>query len=244
MAVRRNPQPNGIILREWAASHQLPGAGYVELQTVPFRGHSLLADAVLRHCPPGGSVFEGGVSSGYFAQVLRDHGLVVDGAEIDPDAAAKARAACRKVIVGDLAELDLSDLVGDYDALVFGDTLEHLVDPVSLLSRLKPRLNPEGVLVVSVPNIANWAIRASLLAGRFRYTDRGILDRTHVHFYTVATLREMLGDAGYEVTEVHGAIPIPGITSAFLCKLGYRIGNLRPSLFAYGLVVVARPRHD
>lgn len=216
-------------------------SGYVELQTAPYRGHRLLADAVLRSVRPGGVVFEGGVSSGYFARVLVEAGYTVDGAEIDPAAAAEAARVCRQVVVGDLAELDLDRIAPAYDGLVFGDTLEHLADPVALLRRLRPRLAPGGALVVSIPNIANWAVRLGLLAGRFRYTERGILDRTHLRFYTARTVREMLAEAGFRTDELVATVPVPLVGWRPVLWLAHRIGNLRPSLFAYTFVIVARP---
>lgn len=216
-------------------------AGYVELQTAPYRGHSLLADAVLRHTRPGDLIFEGGVSSGYFAEVLVAHGRRVHGAEIDPVAANEARRVCERVFVGDLQDLDVDDLPDRYDALLFGDTLEHLPDPVTVLRRLAGVLKSSGVLIVSIPNVANWAIRLGLLAGRFRYTDRGILDRTHLRFYTKRTLVEMLREAGFRVVELTASVPVPGVTSVRLGRLAHRIGNLWPSLFAYTFVVTALP---
>jgi SAM-dependent methyltransferase len=211
--------------------------GYVELQTVPYRSHHLLAAAVLAHTRPGSVVLEGGVSSGYFARVLTAAGLVVDGAELDPAAAARARSVCRHVWCGDLQHVDPAALAGPYDAIVFGDTLEHLADPVPVLRRLRTVLAPGGVLVASIPNVANWAIRLQLLAGRFRYTDRGILDRSHLRFYTESSVRELLRDAGFVPRDVHAAVPVPFVRSAPLCRVADLVGNLRPSLFAYSFVV-------
>jgi 2-polyprenyl-3-methyl-5-hydroxy-6-metoxy-1,4-benzoquinol methylase len=216
-------------------------AGYVPLQRVPFRGHDLLAQAALANSEPGDRVFEGGVSSGYFARVLVDAGRIVDGAEIDPVAAEAARTVCDRVVVGDLQQLDVDELAPEYDVLLFGDTLEHLPDPPALLRRLRTRLKPDGVLVTSIPNVANWSLRLSLLAGRFRYTDRGLLDRTHLRFYTKRTVVEMLRDGGFETQSLTATVPVPGVRSAFLGRLAHRIGNLWPSLFGYTFVIVARP---
>jgi len=77
-----------------------------------------------------------------------------------------------------------------------------------VLRRLSTRMRPGGTLVVSVPNIANWTMRLSLLAGRFRYTDRGILDRTHLRFFTRRSFQRMLAGAGLEVVRFVGT-PVP-----------------------------------
>ncbi|MEI7593270.1 MAG: class I SAM-dependent methyltransferase [Actinomycetes bacterium] len=224
------------------ASADADAEGYVHLQTIPYRGHHLLTAAVLDVTNPGDRVFEGGVSSGYFASVLVRAGLRVDGHELDPNVAVRAREVCDNVYVGDLTIFDPEALDGMYDVLLFGDTLEHLPDPAQVLRGLKTKLRPGGSLIVSVPNIANWAIRLSLLAGRFNYTDRGILDRTHLRFFTVHTLAEMLGDAGFEVTSLVGSIPVPGVNGQRMGRLTHRIGNVRPSIAAYGLIVTAKAR--
>lgn len=219
-----------------------PAEGYVALQRNPYRGHMLLADAVLRHTVPGDRIFEGGVSTGYFASLLVDAGRIVDGAELDPAAAAEAARVCDRIVVGDLQSLDLDRLAGRYDALVFGDTLEHLPDPPALLRRLHGVLSDGGVLVTSIPNVANWAVRLGLLFGRFRYTDRGILDRTHLRFYTRRSAADMLAEAGFEVSECTATVPVPFVSSAALSRMAHRVGNLWPSLFAYTFVIVATKR--
>lgn len=214
--------------------------GYVGLQTIPYRTHHLLARAVLDATRPGDRVLEAGVSSGYFASVLVAAGLHVDGHELDEEAAVQARTVCDEVHVGDLETFDPSVLQHTYDVLLFGDTLEHLADPAAVLRRLSTRMRPGATLVVSVPNIANWTMRLSLLAGRFRYTDRGILDRTHLRFFTASTLGELLVDAGFTVESIIGAVPVPLVTSERAARVTHRVGNLRPSFFAYQFVAVAR----
>jgi SAM-dependent methyltransferase len=86
-----------------------------------------------------------------------------------------------------------------FDVIVAGDVLEHLPRPEELLGELRPLLAPGGTLLVSVPNVANVTVRAALLFGRFPYAERGILDRTHLRFYTRASARALLEGAGYRV---------------------------------------------
>ncbi|MDP8977694.1 MAG: class I SAM-dependent methyltransferase, partial [Actinomycetota bacterium] len=161
------------------------------------------------------------------------------GIELDPVAAERARRFCERVWVGDLQHIDAEELDGPYDLLLFGDTLEHVADPVTVLQVLATKLRPAGTLVVSIPNVANWSVRLGLLAGRFRYTERGILDRTHLRFYTRRTVVEMLEQAGFTVDRVVGTIPVPLVHSEPLCRTAHLLGNLRPSLFAYTFVVTA-----
>lgn len=214
---------------------------YVALRDIPYRGHWLVQQAVLKRTKPGDHILDAGTSTGYLARRLVAEGRRVDGAELDPAAADIARQVCDFVWVGDLSRLDPDELPRHYDVVLFADTLEHLPDPPAVLRRLRSRLAPGGQLVVSLPNVANWAVRLGLLAGRFRYTERGILDRTHLRFYTRKTAVEMIEEGGFRVTGVTGSIPVPLVTSPVACRLAHWIGNLRPSLFAYTFVITAEP---
>lgn len=229
------------LLRQVAAGLPAGGdGGYVELQAIPFRAHHLQLREVLAAAPVGGRVFEGGVSSGYFARALVAAGLHVDGHELDPVVAAAAREVCDTVVVGDLQQLDAAELDGPYDVVLFGDTLEHVPDPGAVLERLRSVVRPGGALVVSVPNVANWSIRLGLLAGRFRYADRGILDATHLRFFTRRTIADLVEGAGYRVERVQAAVPVPGVRTYGLGRITHRLGNLLPGLLAYNLIVTAR----
>ncbi len=213
--------------------------GYVHLQDIPYRAHHLLAAEALAATKVGDVVFEGGVSSGYFAEVLTTNGRIVDGFELDPVSAHQARRVCRHVWVGDLATFDVEQLDGPYDLILFGDTLEHLADPGAVLRSLRNALKPEGRLIVSMPNIANWSIRLSLLAGRFEYSDRGILDRTHLRFFTPNTVSDLMTSSGFAVQSITAAVPVPGVKSVPACRFFHRLGNLRKNLFAYNYIVTA-----
>lgn len=214
--------------------------GYVQFQGSPYRGHRMLVDAVLADTVPGDWVLEGGVSSGYLAGEITTAGRHVDGIEIDPDAARLAEKVCDRVIVGDLESVDVDELRDDYSVLLFGDTLEHLADPGSLLVKLRPRLRPGGSLVVSIPNVANWSMRLALLFGRWEYKDRGLLDRTHLRFFTKRTAVRLVEGAGFRVDSLVAAVPMPFVTSPRLASVVHRLGNLWPSLFAYTFVITAR----
>lgn len=180
------------------------------------------------------------MSSGYLSRRFVDEGRRVDGAEIDPRAARQAERVCERVWVGDLQHLDTDELAGPYQVLLFGDTLEHLPDPAEVLRRLRTKLAVSGVLVVSLPNVANWSMRLRLLAGRFDYTERGILDRTHLRFFTRRTAVKLLESAGFEVIRVQASVPVPFFTWPPLARLAYLVGNLWPSLAAYTFVITAR----
>jgi 2-polyprenyl-3-methyl-5-hydroxy-6-metoxy-1,4-benzoquinol methylase len=213
--------------------------GYVSFEGAPYHGHRMLVDTVLACTQPGDWILEGGASSGYLSGELTRAGRHVDGIEIDPDAARLAERACDRVIVADLQALDFDELRPTYDVLLFGDTLEHLPDPGALLARLGSKLRPGGHLVVSIPNVANWSMRLALALGRWEYKDRGLLDRTHLRFFTKRTAMRLLEDAGYRVESAVAAVPVPLVRWQPLMALAHRIGNLWPSLFAYTFVIAA-----
>ena len=195
-------------------------SGYVPLNERRHRAHAKLLDAV----GTGQRVLDVGCSSGYLARPLRDRGNTIVGLELDPAAAHEAEAFCERVLVGDVETMDLDLEPGSFDVVLGGDLVE---------------LRPGGRLILSTPNVANWAVRLSLLAGRWRYTDRGILDRSHTHLFTRTTLAETLEHAGYRVERIDFTVPLPG-DSDLLDGLGRAVGRLRPSLFAYQFVAVAQ----
>jgi 2-polyprenyl-3-methyl-5-hydroxy-6-metoxy-1,4-benzoquinol methylase len=207
--------------------------GYVPLNERRHRAHAKLLGAV----GTGKRVLDVGCSSGYLAQPLSERGNTIVGLELDPEAAREAEAFCERVLVGDVETMELPLEPGSFDVVLCGDVVEHLRDPAATLARLRPLLRPGGRLVLSTPNVANWAIRLSLLAGRWRYTDRGILDRSHTHLFTRATLQETIERAGYRVERIDYTVPLP-FDSDLLDAVGRAVGGLRPSLFAYQFVAV------
>jgi 2-polyprenyl-3-methyl-5-hydroxy-6-metoxy-1,4-benzoquinol methylase len=210
-------------------------SGYVPLSEHRHRAHAKLLAAV----GTGNRVLDVGCSSGYLARPLVERGNTIVGIELDPEAARAAEEFCERVLVGDVETMELPLEPGSFDVVLGGDVIEHLRDPGATLARLRPFLRPGGRIVLSTPNIANWAIRLSLLSGRWRYTERGILDRSHTHLFTRATLAETLERAGYRVERIDFSVPVPG-DSDLLDGVGRAIGRLRPSLFAYQFVAVAQ----
>src|SRR5213592_4386753 len=214
------------------------GAAYVPLNTRPYGGHERLL--ALTGSPE--RVLDVGCSSGYLARRLVERGATVVGIDTDEQAAAEARAVCEQVLVGDVETMELPFPDESFDVVLCGDLIEHLRNPERFLSRVRPLLRPGGRLVLTTPNVANWAMRIGLLAGRWRYTDRGILDRTHAHLFTKKTLEETLADAGYEIVAFDVTAPVPGVGTPSVERLAHAIAGVRPSLLAYQFVVAATPR--
>jgi 2-polyprenyl-3-methyl-5-hydroxy-6-metoxy-1,4-benzoquinol methylase len=162
-------------------------------------------------------VLEIGCASGYVTRALVAQGNTVVGVEIDPEAAKTAAEHAERVVVGDLDDMDLDvELGGDrFDVVVLGDVLEHLRDPLPVLRSARRLLVPKGFIVVSLPNIAHVDVRLMLLSGRWDYRDLGLMDRTHLRFFTRASARELLADAGLSVVDVDRVV-----VAAFATELG------------------------
>src|SRR5215216_4505291 len=162
--------------------------------------HALIVEFVGR----GKRVLDVGCAAGDLARVLVERGCAVTGIEIDPEAAHQAEKHCERVVVGDVEEVDLSELLGDeaFDVIVFGDTLEHLKNPLQTLDRLKPFLRSEGYVVASIPNVAHGSVRLALMQGRFQYSQLGLLDDTHLRFFTRESVEQLFEDASFLITEL------------------------------------------
>ena len=156
--------------------------------------HALLVDLVGRDQ----RVLDIGCAGGDLGQMLKRRGCRVSGVELDDAAAQVAEQVLDDVLVGDVTELDLVDHFGkeSFDAVVFGDVLEHLADPVSVLRRVRPLLRQSGAVVASLPNVSHGSVRLSLLKGHFDYRPLGLLDATHLRFFTRGSVHEMLREAG------------------------------------------------
>lgn len=139
---------------------------------------------VVRAVPAGSSVLELGCATGSTTKVLRDKGCRVTAVEVDVAAAARAAAFADALVVADLDGAGLDAIGGTYDVVVVADVLEHLLDARRVLDFAASRLKPGGRVIVSLPNVAHAAVRLALLTGQFRYDEFGLLDRTHVRFYT------------------------------------------------------------
>lgn len=147
-------------------------------------------------------VLELGCAAGAMSAVLRDHyGCHVIGVENDADALVQARQHCDSVVQADLDDETWTSQLpaAKIDTVVAADVLEHLRDPLSCLQQLRRLLKSGDRLVVSVPNAAHSGVIAALLSNNFPYVDTGLLDRTHIHFFTSLTLGHMLHDAGFQV---------------------------------------------
>ena len=196
------------------------GRKYFEKFNDPASSHSRIWAWLRNRGVQGKNVLELGVGDASLTQRLFEAGAIVDGIEIDTVSADLARPYCRSVMVNDLDDIQNVQLDEPYDLVIAADVLEHLRDPEFVLSKLKKRVKMGGCLVVSLPNVANLYVRLNSLFGRFPYHTKGILDRTHLHFFTLKTAEKMLVKTGWiveakDVTSIPLAIVFPFLTKPF-----------------------------
>jgi 2-polyprenyl-3-methyl-5-hydroxy-6-metoxy-1,4-benzoquinol methylase len=187
------------------------------------------------------SVLELGCHTGYFTRVLLSAGHRVLGVERNPEAAEFAAAAGLPVICADVTcPRAIAGISGPFDAILLMDIIEHLSEPEDLLQQIKPLLGENGRLLITGPNVAYWAVRTSLALGRWNYQEAGILDRTHLRFYTARTWASLLTSTGYQVQASEPAeamVPFEhvllriGATQRQVQSTGDAASRLAPNLF-------------
>jgi 2-polyprenyl-3-methyl-5-hydroxy-6-metoxy-1,4-benzoquinol methylase len=150
-------------------------------------------------------VLELGPAAGAFTRALVAQGCRVVCIERDVDAAAAVEPVAERVIVDDLSDpRSVAAAIDDerFDVVLGGDVLEHLPDPLRVLRACRNALKPGGYVVLSMPNIAHADVKLQLLDGHFSYREKGLLDRTHLHFFTLESIEGMLRDAGLLLTDL------------------------------------------
>jgi len=149
---------------------------------------------------PPKKVLEIGCGEGWFGKKVKElyPDCTYHGVELFPDAAKVADNNIDGVLIGNIEEQQVMDAVqSGYDLLVFGDVLEHLIDPWATLKLLRSKAADQSTCVACIPNVAHWSMIARLLAGQWTYEDAGLLDRTHLRFFTVETMIKMFQDADW-----------------------------------------------
>jgi 2-polyprenyl-3-methyl-5-hydroxy-6-metoxy-1,4-benzoquinol methylase len=212
---------------------------------IPGSSHDLLRRQI-RALPAGLRLLDLGAAGGHLGRAVRDRCAFLAGVEPDPGLAASCGAAYDDWRRTDALSAGAWDR--PFDAIVCADVLEHLPRPDELLAQIREWLRAGGTLFVSLPNVANLTVRLALLLGRFPYADRGILDRTHLRFYTRRSARDLIEGAGFHVRSIEatampyelaapvlGRAPLSGPVHAFAS------GSARvwPTLFGYQFVIAA-----
>lgn len=211
--------------------------------------HRILISLIRRYAKRGGVLLDLGAAGGELGAAVRDHFRRTLGFEYQTDCLCDLRGRFDQALITDLETV--KRLPSSADAIVLADVLEHLRDAPAILRLVRTSLAPGGFLFVSVPNIANITVRVGLMFGVFEYRERGILDNTHLRFYTLRTIRREIENSGFRVVAVSGSsVPLRLIVGRFtpepLLRLGESvltaITRLWKSLFAYQIIIVAAPR--
>ncbi len=150
---------------------------------------------------PGAKVLDIGCSSGKLGAALKKEKQVhVVGIDIDE---ADVQLAKKNLDEAHILNIEQDDptFLGKFDIIIMADVIEHLIDPVAALTKIKHLLDKNGKLVFSIPNMANITTRIELLKGKFEYKDFGLLDRTHLHFYDKDEVERVFKEAGYQIAQ-------------------------------------------
>jgi len=199
------------------------------------------ADLVARIPAGATAVLDVGCSRGRTARLLRQAGVTrVVGIEPDAGDAGDAAKHCDRVLAVPLEDVR-EEFPGQFDAVLFGDVLQHLVDPAAALARVRPWLSPRGVVVASVPNFGHWAVVGDLLEGRFDSVPYSILSGTQMRHFTRQTLEDLFEASGYRVASVATVTVPPSPLGAEKLKRLASIPGASPDLSATEFLVTASP---
>jgi SAM-dependent methyltransferase len=224
----------------------MPGPEY-EFKAFRYSSHYWILK-ILEREKEAVKILDVGTASGYLGKTLRGRGYIVTGIEKDAATAERARDFYDSFHLADIETFEFP-YRREFDYILFADVLEHLRDPAAVLRRCIPALKNSGKIIISVPNVANFIVRLSLLFGKFDYMDRGILDRTHLRFFTLRSLKKMMSEVLCEVQDVIPTplpvqIVFPFTESKFFAPLHesfYAFTRSWKTVFAYQFVIVAAP---
>lgn len=185
--------------------------------------HSIVNPDLLAMIPPRARrVVEVGCMHGAMAKAYRATNSAAEyvGIDIDSDYARVAAQHCTQALAGDIEEFGSAQLdkLFPSDCWIFGDCLEHLRDPWRIVKLIRSAIDADGCLLVCIPNAQHWSVQLRLATGAFRYEDSGLLDRTHLRWFTRITLLEMFGQSGWGIDRAVSrqlpAVPPAGVMDA------------------------------
>ena len=231
------------------ASGAIAVSGYTH-KLGPYSSHTALLES-LPADGRGKRVLDVGCATGYLAEILARRGFQVVGIERPGGYGANFPESV-ELVEADL-DAGVPPLRGRFSYVICGDILEHLRDPEKMLKQLAEMLEPDGALIASLPNSGNLYFRLTILRGKFPREDKGLFDRTHLHFYMWEGWRDLFESAGFVVHERNvSGVPV-GLAlpkwdgSAAVRALewaAHLLARIRPPLFAYQFVVTARRRNS
>jgi len=194
---------------------------------------------ILKHIEKGKVILDVGCGTGALgARIKKIQKNQVYGIDISPASLKKARQRLDKVYSIDIENnLRFPFKNSFFDVIIFGDVLEHVRNPEAVLLNAKKYIKRNGIMIISLPNIANWYYRLRLLLGIFDYAEEGIMDDTHVRFYTLKTAKELIENAGLRIVRLE-ATPGSPIPIKIFPRLKYWLSQGWKTLFGNGFVFV------
>ena len=199
---------------------------------------------LLQFRPPG-RILDLGCSSGLLSERLRRMGHHVTGVDVNElDGVTERTDAFFRA---DLNEGIPNDVGSDFDIVLAADVLEHVLNPGALMSQAREVLDPHGTALFCVPNVAHWYPRFRSTLGMFDYDQRGILDSTHLRFFTRRSLVKLVARRGFAIRRVEpvglplDALGVEGTKSRTLRLIDRMLSNLWPTMFGYQFIVEATP---
>jgi len=221
-----------------------PAEELYQLKDDPSSSHSRII-RWLTQMPPS-RVLDLGCAGGYVAELASRYGHRVTGIDVIESAGVRGRVA--QFVQADLNDGIPPSVGGNYDIVLAADVLEHVRSPERLLDQIDRVMVRGGVLLASIPNFGHWYPRLRAVTGTFDYDERGILDRTHLRFFTRRSFLRMVRSNGYDVlrSEVTG-LPVSTLVanrrlSSILGRADRALVAIRPTLFGYQFLYELRPR--
>ncbi len=217
-------------------------------QTYAAFGNGAIAAHAERLLPAGGRVLDVGCASGGLLELLRSRAGHLAGLELSASAATAAAQIADHVVQGAVEDPDLPFAADSFDLVVLADVVEHLADPAAGLARAVRWCRPGGAVLVSVPNVAHWQARLTLLRGRWPQTDSGTFDASHLRWFTRDALAQLLAGAGLRDVELHAIVPAlrnhaPAAAEPLARRLEpawQRLGRRAPGLLGYQVIGAGR----
>jgi len=191
--------------------------------------------------PTGSVLLDVGCAQGYLAKyAVENLKCTVYGIELEEVAGKQAKSWCQDVRIGDIEVMDDKQFWNiKFDCILLGDILEHLKEPEKVLLKLSKHLSPSGRMIISLPNIAYLPVRLKLLLGKFDYTPTGIMDATHLRFFTRCSMNKMFESCGFDIVFQNGV----GHLSVGFGEIGNALDQLFPTLTAVQFISVLSKRN-
>jgi len=216
-----------------------------EYQLKPSEDSSHGRISKLLSCRPPGRILDLGCSSGLLAERLQQMGHHVTGVDVHELEGVRERTS--EFYQADLNEGIPPEVGSDYDIILAADVLEHVVNPGALMSQARDVLSPQGTVLFCVPNIAHWYPRFRSTLGMFDYDQRGILDATHLRFFTRRSIAKLVERRGYAIRRIEpvglplDALSVHGAKARTLRFADRLLLDLWPTMFGYQFIVEATP---